>query len=482
MSEGDFSRPNIVLFVTDQQRADTIGAYGSEICRTPNLDRLAEEGIRFEHAYTPIAVCSPARASMLTGLYPHNHGVIMNTHVRLPLKLGLDPEFPTYSSVLSGAGYRLEKLGKWHVHPELGPAEYGYDFYIGNPCGDKLRRDGVQSKNQPGSEMYIDFKTGNQLICSTLSVDEEYTEPYATAESGVERLGILGRNYHDNGQPFLLRMDVVHPHFANRVPQKYASMYEPADIPAWPNFDESFENKPASHLRKHQQWNLQGKDWGWWQQWLARYFGACTLIDHCFGMVLDALDELNLTENTMVIYTTDHADSAGSHKHFEKGGTMYEEVYRVPFIIRWPEVVAQGRVADELVTHLDLMPTLVEAGGASVPEGLDGRSFLPVLRGEEQRKWRDSVYLEYHGDVWGCYTQRTVRTDSFKYVYNPYDLDELYNLEEDPYEMKNLVNMPSYSAVLDEMRARLRGWIEATDDILTHWFVMRNFPEPIYPD
>jgi arylsulfatase A-like enzyme len=340
----------------------------------------------------------------------------------------------------------------------------------------------VEPKSDPDSEIYIEFENGRQLISSTLLMDQEYTESYAVAEAGVERLKALGRDYHTNGQPFLLRMDVVPPHFANRVTKKYASMYDPTDIPPWPNFHESFHNKPAAHLRKHQQWNLQGKDWTWWQQWLAQYYGDCTSIDHCFGMVLDALDELNLTEDTMVIYTTDHADSAGSHKHFEKGGTMYEEVYRVPLIIRWPRAIAQGRVANELVTHLDLMPTLVEAAGASVPDGIDGRSYLPILRGVEQEKWRDSVYLEYHGDVWGCYTQRAVRTDRFKYVYNSYDMDELYDLEEDPYEMANLVDMPSYSEILTEMRARMRGWIESTDDILTHWFVMRNFPEPIYPE
>lgn len=170
----------------------------------------------------------------------------------------------------------------------------------------------------------------------------------------------------------------------------------------------------------------------------------------------------------------------GSHRHYEKGGAMYEEVYRIPMIIRWPGVTAPGSSRDGFVRLLDLMPTFISMAGGTPPEDIDGVDLSPLLR-SEIANWFDSVYTEYHGDVWGPYTQRMVRTDAYKYVYNPYDIDELYDLTIDPYEMTNRLADPSYAKVLEEMQGRLHGWIIHTKDVFTFHFVTRNFPEPIMP-
>ena len=142
-------------------------------------------------------------------------------------------------------------------------------------------------------------------------------------------------------EPFFTRIDIAPPHFSNVIPEPYASMYSPAEIPPWPNFDETFVGKPASHLKKHQDWNLQDKDWGWWKQVVAKYYGDVSLIDDLVGLTLQAIEDAGIADNTIFIFSTDHGDSTGSHKHFEKAGTMYEEVFKNPLIMRLPSGMAR---------------------------------------------------------------------------------------------------------------------------------------------
>ena len=172
----------------------------------------------------------------------------------------------------------------------------------------------------------------------------------------------------------------------------------------------------------------------------------------------------------------------GSHRHFEKAGTMYDEVYRVPLLARWPEGGASGgRTEERFVRLLDLMPTLLDAAGIPIPEDIDGLSALPLLRGGTPERWPDSVYAEHNGEVWGYQTQRMVRTHRWKYVYSPHDLDELYDLQADPYEMNNLIRDEASRPALDEMQARLAGWWVASKDMFTWGWVVNNLPEPRAP-
>ena len=167
----------------------------------------------------------------------------------------------------------------------------------------------------------------------------------------------------------------------------------------------------------------------------------------------------------------------GSHKHFEKAGTMYEEVFRIPLIVKLPGAPVQriGRFA----RLMDLMPTILDLAGIDAPDGIDAMSLLPLLRGEEPARWPDSVYCESHGEVWGYQTQRMVRTRDWKYVYNAHDCDELYDVRRDPFEMTNRVDDPGARAALEEMKGRLIGWNDATGDQLQWSWVRWNFPDPI---
>jgi arylsulfatase A-like enzyme len=202
--------------------------------------------------------------------------------------------------------------------------------------------------------------------------------------------------------------------------------------------------KPIGHLRKHREWALQDKTWErWWQDEFRMYYANISYLDACCGVILDALARTGLDRNTVVVFANDHADSMGSHQHFEKGGTMHEEVYRIPLIIRWPGVTAPGSSRKGFVRLLDLMPTFISMAGGTPLNGIGGVD-ISLLLSSETTSWFDSVYTEYHGNVWGPYTQRMVCTDNYKYVYNPYDIDELYDLTIDPWEMTNRIDDPSH--------------------------------------
>ena len=458
--------PNIVLFLTDQLRRDALGCYGNKTCQTPHLDQLANEGMRFDQAYTTSPVCSPARASLMTGLYPHKHGVMINTHIAPAWNRGLSTDVATFSRLLKETGYALDYAGKWHVHQDLGPEKFGFDRHIIGSA---------QTEMEPGSALTVDFPGNSFPVAGTSALPKEEHKTWKVADDGIAML----RERAGGDQPFFLRVDATAPHFANIVPEPYASMYDPQTIEPWPNFAESFTGKPAAHLRKHQEWHLEDKDWSWWQQVIAKYYGDVSLIDTCVGRVLDAIGECGIEDNTIFIFSADHGDSLGSHKHFEKSGTMYDEVFRIPLLVKMPG--SEHRAIPQFVRLLDLMPTLVECGGGALPTGLDGKSLLPFLEGNSPEDWPDSVYCESHGEVWGYSSQRMVRTERWKYVYSPNDMDELYDLEADPAELRNLIDDASSADTLKQMKARLIGWNDATDDMFQWDWVRWNFPEPIFP-
>ncbi len=462
-------QPNIVLFMTDQLRRDALGCYGNEICKTPNLDAMAEQGVCFENAFTVSPVCSPSRASLVTGLYPHNNGVMINTHIAPAWNRGLSTDMQTFSAILKKAGYAMDYVGKWHVHQDIGPCKFGFD-----------RHDNVGAKKEviPESRTVTTFANGTTHIpAATNGCDADDTTLVKRTRRGIEMM----RERAGEDTPFFLRIDVTEPHHANIPPEPYASMYDPADIPPWGNFHDNFKGKPDGHMRKREEWGLVDKDWDWWSPIVAKYYGDVSHIDACVGEVMAAVEDSGLSDNTIVVFSTDHGDALGSHNHFEKAGTMYDEVYRIPLLAKGPvKWVAPGK-PDAFVTLMDLMPTFVEWAGTELKAPVDARSLAPLARGETVQNWPDSVYCESHGEVWGYFSQRMVRTTRWKYVYAPHTKDELYDLQEDPAELENLIDSPEHVDVLSEMKARLLGWNDATNDMFQWGWVRSNFPEPISP-
>jgi len=445
--------PNVLLVVTDQERADLTDGRGPEV-HTPGTDRLAREGLRCNRGYTPTAICSPARASILTGLYPHNHGVLSNP-TRSAIDTGLPPDAPTMGERARSAGYETEYVGKWHVEG-TDPAAAGFEAVSG------WDHSTDQTLDTPD---YREFARERGVDPDAVSVDAgvadlptEATQTAYLAERAIDRLSV----HAERGDRFVLRLDFPGPHGPYVVPRAYADRYDPGDIDQWPSFRETFDGKPAVHRLHPRYYDVADRSWPEWATVASRYFAFETLIEEQFARVLDALDEFGLADDTVVVRTSDHGEFVGHHRQGNKGPLMYEDVYRVPFAVRWPDVVDAGRETDRFVCLQDLMPTVCRLTGADVPD-VDGRDLVPLLAGEPD-EWRDAVFAEYHGEPETLYTQRMIRTDRFKFVFNGPDVNELYDLATDPHELHNLVDNPAYEDARRELADRLGNWMERSDD------------------
>jgi arylsulfatase A-like enzyme len=453
--------PNVLLIVSDQQRRDTIGAYGSRIAQTPAIDALAEEGMTFDYAFTPCGLCSPTRSSLLTGVYPHAHDVLTNVQLH-PVRAHLGPESDILFSSLSRAGYRTGYVGKWHVSPKQDPTAFGFEQYVSLGDYSAYRK-----------RLGIPFPPeSNNYIVPTAGVDPVPAERCRAAFLADNAIRMLEEFSRDEEHPFFIRLDFHGPHMPMVIPEPYASMYDPASIPPHPNFEDPLIDKPAVQRIKRQHWGTEGMSWPDWQPLLARYYGEVSLIDAQVARLLQALERIGEKNDTVAIYTTDHGDTMGAHKIWNKDYTMYDEIYRVPFVVRWPGVTSPGSRCDTYIHHfLDLTPTLLEMAGLEPPEGIHGRTLVPLLNGQEQDRPREA-FCQFHGSHMGLYTIRMLQTDRYKYVFHVNDIDELYDHENDPYELRNVAGDPAYAPALQELRHKLLEWMAGTQDHLYNEWVV----------
>lgn len=457
------TEPNVLLVCTDQERYDLTAPGGPDV-ETPAADRLAGEGLRCEHAFTPTAICSPARVSMLTGLYPHNHGVLSNP-TRQFIPTAHPEDTPTYGDLLSEAGFTPTYAGKWHVEG-ASPADCGFEQVTGwdhSPDQTLDTEDYERFARERGVDpdaVEVDRRDvpGNP---GAVDMPAEATQTAYLAERTIERLA----EFADSDERFVHRLDFPGPHAPYVAPREHVERYDPATIEPWPSFEEDFEGKPGIHERHPEYYDCENLDWETWAAAAAHYFAFETHVEEQFDRVLSALDEFGLTEDTVVIRTSDHGDFCGAHRQWGKGAMMYDDLYRVPFFVRWPGVVEAGRVADSFVELQDLMPTVCELCGVEPPE-TDGQSLVPFFEGEDHR---EAAVAEYHGEPETLYTQRMVRTDRYKFVFNGPDRNELYDLAADPHELTNLAEDPDYETVRLRLARRLGDWMEETgDDISVH--------------
>ncbi|MBV7335566.1 sulfatase-like hydrolase/transferase [Chloroflexi bacterium TSY] len=325
-------QPNILVLMSDQQRLDTVSAYGlNEIVRTPHIDGIAERGVRFDYAFTPTAICSPARASFYTGLYPHHHGVTGNG---LCIREGIRG----FNQYLEEAGYVSGYAGKWHIDEGRGPSEMGFrgQDFMGYAFPGSGLLPGLQFGAKPrGGNPYADYLEEKGFGLPTVSHRYVGTNPGCSAqemfalhegpvESCVEYFVAhesirVMESLVNQEKPFFLWANFWGPHTPCLVPEPYFSMYNPDDIPEHPSYCETFERKPRVQSIIERMWGLGDYGWRGFQEIAARYYGHCTLIDDMVGHVLSALKRLGQLENTIVIYTADHGDCLGAHKLIEKG-------------------------------------------------------------------------------------------------------------------------------------------------------------------
>lgn len=457
-------RPNIVVLMSDHTNAQAL-ALGSQ-CRTPHFDGLAREGVRFAHCYTPNAICSPARASLMTGTYPSTHGVWDCTHTQRREWVDVRGGLEHWSQRLAAAGYVNGYFGKWHVEPSgrlesLGWAEHD--------IGDLHS---WRAKPIPGSEVVVKTEGYDDYLLAATS-SETGASHHPAFDRGIDFI----RRHAGQDRPFCCFVSTSEPHDPYVPPQSFLEGYNADTIRLSPTLRESDSSgKPEVVARMRRLWDsLTDEDW---RKITAAYCATVTFLDSESGRLLAALKETGAYDDTIVIVTADHGDMLGGHGLATKGvGTPYEEVYNVPLIVRAPGMRG-GEDADHRVSLVDVAPTILDLCGLDPFERCQGRSLRPVLDGSSNRdEWRDA-YAEFYGQRF-VYTQRIVWLDEWKYVFSPGGIDELYNLREDPHEERNLAALPAFRDRLVAMATAMWRKMEAIGDeslFNTQYATLRTAP------
>jgi arylsulfatase A-like enzyme len=267
--------------------------------------------------------------------------------------------------------------------------------------------------------------------------------------------------YASGRQPWHVEIHFPEPHDAYLPLKQYLDRYSPGDIPVPESFHDDFRAKPGLHRREAETWGQVSEED--YRQGRAHYYAYCEEIDNHVGRILGALEKTGQAQNTLVVFTSDHGDMVGAHRMWIKGWIPYEETYRIPMILRWPARFAGGIRTDRLVSSHDLGHTYVAAARARALPFADGMSLLPLCEDPNRTDWRDQLLCAYYGGEF-LYTQRIAITRRFKYVFNGFDFDELYDLEKDPEEMRNVLDAPQYRTDADDMRARLYEMMTALGD------------------
>ncbi len=423
----------------------------------PNVKRLGGEGIIFDRTYCPSPHCCPSRATMMTGLYPSRHGVWNNISNEMALSRGLKPGVRCWSEDLAKLGYRLAWSGKWHVSVEESPKDRGWEELLVNshklyPSSkwDKFRELASRpEKTDRGDGEILRPGYGTYRMYDAIPDDRKHHDD-ETVHRALDALPKLA----SCGKPWCLFVGMTAPHDPYFVHGKYLDRYRLDDVHLPPSFFEDPSSKPAVVRRMRRQlWGqLSEREV---REGIRHFRALCTYLDDMFGLLLEALDRTGQAEDTLVVYCADHGDYCGDHGLFTKGIPCYRGAYNVPLVARWPRGInGPGRRIASFVSLADIGPTLVELAGGVPDPNLTGRSLVPFLKGEEPSGWREEICTQCNG-VELYYTQRSIMTSEWKYVYNGFDFDELYNLRDDPHETVNLAGDGSLDGIKRELLARM---------------------------
>jgi arylsulfatase A-like enzyme len=450
-------RPNIILVVADDHAAHAIGAYHSLVNETPQLDRLGANGMRFDACFCINSLCSPSRATILTGTYNHVNGV-------KTLSSKFDARQPTFVSALHEAGYQTALFGKWHLGHGGIHDPRGFDTW----------------EVLPDQGDYYDPTF--LLSDGTTQVRNGYVTDIITD------LSLDWLRARDPERPVCLLIHHKAPHRSWEYHGRHAHLFADRDLAVPDTFDDDYSHRStaARLARMRVREDLHEEDFkepvpngltaaeeaSWkYQHFIKDYLRCVASIDENMGRLLDTLDEQGLTPNTLVAYTSDQGFFLGDHGWYDKR-FMYEESLRMPLLVRFPPEVTPGSVTGSMVLNVDFAPTFLDVAGVTVPERVQGRSFRPLLRGEHPADWRQSMYYRYweHDDgihhVWAHYGLRTSRWKLVRYYADGLGLPgtsqrtmppewELFDLQADPRELHSLHDDPAYAAVITRLRIEL---------------------------
>ncbi|MCF7686972.1 MAG: sulfatase-like hydrolase/transferase [Cephaloticoccus sp.] len=471
------SPPSILLIMTDQQALHTLSCYGAPVARSPRIDALAADGIRFDHACTPSALCTPARASLLTGLYPHAHGVRFNTGVFSRWdETACGRGLTLFPGKLAAAGYRLGHQGKWHAGLTRTATEAGFTGFslpdYGGIRSDPTFLHYLQEHGLPQPRPHFEFSaeggdpTRSGGNTSGWAEGDIRSSPcHFVTEQVLAQLD----DFAAGDAPFFIGCHFWEPHAPYLPTEDFKDLYNPGDIPEWPSFRDDLRHRPQWH-RRFQEKIFPGAASTAWPDWarvIARYYAQAAMVDHEIGRLLDGLRERGIYDDTLIVFASDHGESIGIHGGmFDKGGLAHEELYRIPLVIKPPHAAAaiRGRVCTEWVSLIDLAPTFCAVAGTDLA-AVHGRDLGPLLRGETPPDWRDDMLAQDHGHR-VMFLERILWHQNWKYVFNPSDTDELYDLATDPAELHNRIDDPSVYARACAMRLRLRARLQEVNDEL----------------
>ncbi|MEO3751812.1 sulfatase-like hydrolase/transferase [Streptomyces sp. B6B3] len=464
--------PNILLISTDQQRFNALGAQGNPDIRTPNLDRLASEGVLFDNCYVPSPVCAPSRASLMTGQYPHRHGLHANG-VDIPRDAEL------FTRNLADAGYDCALVGKFH----LGACQHGRTepriadgFRVFRWAHDPYRGSSENAYHrwlqQKFPELHAHAMSGGSAAFDTLPTEAHYSRWV-----GDEAIDYLTSS-RDTSKPFCFVVNFFDPHHGFGAPKEYRDLYDADSLPAPITSDLS--TKPEIFTEASRK-SYAGHAPGFLdhtpeeiQDIRAQYYAMVTLVDDEVGRILDALDAQGLADDTIVVFTSDHGEMLGDHQMLLKGPMMFDVATRVPLVVRWPGRLPAGARREQLVSWIDLAPTLLRAAGAAELGGCQGQDITELATTGRQDGLRDWVLSEYRDSCWPYdppVHTTMLRQGPWKIVVHhgaPATdrprTGELYDLARDPDETTNLWDAPAARDDRDRMQGLLLDALVATEN------------------
>lgn len=436
--------PNVVFIMTDDQRQDALSVYGNAILRTPNIDRIAADGVRFTEAFVTNSLCAPSRATFLTGLYSHRHGVLSNgSGPQFYNQPGLRDGEITFPELLKAAGYYTGVVGKWHLRSA--PTGFDSSVVFGRT------RSGYHDPEMAVNGVRVKFRG------------------HADDVVGDQALTFLRERPAD--RPFCLLYHFMSPHRAWMPAERFARAFEDVEIPVPRTFEDRLVGKeavqraemaiadmpdfrdkgvdPSLPFAERKRLNLQ--------HLIKNYYRVLLSVDENVGRFLDALDAAGLAENTIVVYTSDNGFFLGEFGLYDKR-LMYESSIRVPLLVRYPARVAAGVDRSHMVLNVDAAPTLLELTGVPVPKAMQGRSFAPLLLGQTPPWREDFLYEFFEYPAEHCARKhRGVRTKRWKliHLYEQPEQWELYDLESDPDETRNLAGDRRHAATERMLRERM---------------------------
>lgn len=462
---------NVLFILCDQFKQDIPGFNGNTIVQTPHLDKLSEISTNFVNAHTICPLCSPARGALLSGLEPNLNGVIDNLLVGASQQQPLGEVIDTWLKAASTNGFTTGYFGKWH----LGKWDYASRKNI---TFDMSAPEFVDSRKNKGARATAHGELKKHVIKNEMidwnrdgHLDSQYKMPFygkLESEEGMRdyatcRKAISFLNQTKDDTPWCCTASFKSPHFPLGIPEPYYSMYDWRKIALPDNFRDNFQNKP---------W-FQNRHW-WplitdrftdddWRKTIAAYYGLVSLTDHWIGQVLEAAKQHTHGRKTTVIFTADHGEMLGAHSRFDKAAYFYEEVMRVPLLVckDLGGVGVKKEVRSEYTSTLDTSKTLYHLLGS---EGYKGRDLCALMDGTSQDEWNPVSFAEYHRYNAHLFELRMITTPSFKYCFNPQDIDELYDLKNDKEELYNVSDNEAYAEIKETLKNTLIKHLQANND------------------